>query len=143
MFFCSLAGCGQLRSSARYVQLIVKGYAAMPIITLLVLVYCALFVTEIIGAFLWSLLPFSKGTSSIAFTLFSAILLTPVPVDVGVGAMIYPIFVLYKDVAYLKWHLHWYADEPVLVAFVAFSFIVTCALAYIASYRLVPKKARS
>jgi hypothetical protein len=109
---------------------------------MLLALLCAalLFAIELAGAFVWRFLPLSKGMSSITFTILSAALLTPVPVGVGVGAMVYPIFVLYTDVAQLKWYLRWYADEPI---FVATSLLITCAFAYVASYKLLPNRTRS
>jgi hypothetical protein len=107
-------------------------------IVFVVLLFAALlFAVELAGAFVWRFLPLSKGASSIAFTLLSAALLTPVPVNVGVGAMVYPIFVLYKDVTQLEWHLRWYANDPVVFAP---SLLLTVAFAYVASYRLLPNR---
>ncbi|MCV2357329.1 hypothetical protein LNV09_24580 [Paucibacter sp. B2R-40] len=102
---------------------------------LLGIVLLLLAMTLVALAFLWRFLPISQRASEVSFMVFAALLVTPVPVGLGVGAMVYPVAVLYQDIGQLKWHFEWYANAPELLLP---SLAITIAFAYIASHRLLP-----
>jgi hypothetical protein len=112
---------------------------AMPIaliVGLVVLACAALLVVGMIAvALVWRYLPLSRVASAALFTIVATLLATPVPVNVGVGAMVYPVAVLYKDMAQLQWHIGWYLSSPHLLLP---SLVVTAGLAYWVSSKLLP-----
>ena len=107
--------------------------AAVVVAVLLVL----LAVLLVVGA-LWRFLPLSPRWSGPSFIVLATCLLTPVPVGVGVGAMVYPVVVLYQDLVQLEWHFfNWYLKTPLLVVP---SILATVAMAYFVAYRVFPNR---
>src|SRR5689334_19095640 len=80
----------------------------------------------------WRYLPLSQRTSEVTFTALSVLLLTPVPIGVGVGAMYYPVAMLYVSPGILRWHFDWYARSPEAVVP---SLVLTAAIAYFVSHK--------
>lgn len=107
--------------------------AAVVVAVLLVL----LAVLLAVGA-LWRFLPLSPRWSGPSFIVFALFPLTPMPVHLGVGAMIYPAVVLYQDLGQLEWHFfNWYLKTPLLVVP---SILATVGMAYFVAYRVFPNR---
>jgi cytochrome b subunit of formate dehydrogenase len=104
---------------------------------LISVVVAILFVVLAVGAALWRFIPMPQRIREATFSAAAVFLLTPVPVHLGVGGMIYPVVVLYGDWKQFQWHLlNWYFPSPWLVLP---SFLATGCLAYFIIHRLFPK----
>ncbi|MGZ5272385.1 MAG: hypothetical protein ACXWC6_17370 [Ramlibacter sp.] len=123
--------------SAVYITLeLMRGI--LPILAAELLVVLALLsLAVVVLGWFWKFFPLGQRARELTFVIACALLLTPVPVGVGVGAMIYPLAVLYQDRAQLIWHLHWFLSTPWLLLPSAG---VTMSVAYFVMHRLFRKR---
>jgi hypothetical protein len=107
------------------------------LLVVLVVVLAALVLVTLAFGWVWRLLPLGQRLREVTFVQACGLVLTPVPVGVGVGAMIYPLAVLYKDRAQLAWHFErWYLPTPWLFFP---SLGITFVVAYVVMHRVFGK----